>query len=598
VRNPSVSLILALGNEENPTARVQEALQCFHALRLGGEIVAVGGGPEAAEAGQGIKGSRGSPRVPVLQIPEGADPSEGLWRALRAASSGWCLFLPSRGGFQASEIRELLQHSRRADVMVSRRERVGESRSPGFLAQIAHGLRHGLMKRVLGLDIRDFESAVMVRKNVIQAIGAKGDTQNLFLPTEILYRALHQGFKAIEIPVSFLQPEEGAGSGRGKQAGLRRVLDFVSMVIRLRMSWDLEQGKAIGARLSALGWEALGRLKVLIPAVLLWLAGMMFHRENMAFLALVFMTLGVLFFFGALGASSKEAFVLERKEIKPAGLGWSLLGLVLAVLAFMAVRTVWLEHRDLTQTLSVIFIAGGLLALFQARKTQDPETEAAAYLAATGTSEAEDHPTVFRPSPVLGKWLGRFLVLALLACLVAGGTILVRKAARLRSEKGNVAFNYTSDPGESGGLPYFDETGRQLSDGVLGKDDWSLNLGRGPAYEWVGWSIAEPVITLDLGRELSVSSVRVYCNNFQKDTGVFLPQSISVAIGKDPTNLGSKEIFPVEPDTNDKARWVRLDLGGIRARFLSLQLRDNIPGRWIFVSEIQVKGSGSSEAEG
>ena len=45
-------------------------------------------------------------------------------------------------------------------------------------------------------------------------------------------------------------------------------------------------------------------------------------------------------------------------------------------------------------------------------------------------------------------------------------------------------------------VAFFDETGSQLTDGVYGTDDILADLGKGTAYEWVGWTDATEPVTL------------------------------------------------------------------------------------------------------
>src|SRR5580693_1478272 len=56
-----------------------------------------------------------------------------------------------------------------------------------------------------------------------------------------------------------------------------------------------------------------------------------------------------------------------------------------------------------------------------------------------------------------------------------------------------VPISYTATPGEGtnqgGYYNYFDDTGHQLTNGIYGVNDYSADLGNGPAYEWVGWRI-------------------------------------------------------------------------------------------------------------
>ena len=94
--------------------------------------------------------------------------------------------------------------------------------------------------------------------------------------------------------------------------------------------------------------------------------------------------------------------------------------------------------------------------------------------------------------------------------------------------------SYTAPPGESGSYSYADETGSQLTDGVLGGQDWQTDLGNGPAYEWVAYVNANASFTFDLGQNRSLTSVGFHINNNQ-DGGVALFGSASVSFSPDGT---------------------------------------------------------------
>jgi hypothetical protein len=78
-------------------------------------------------------------------------------------------------------------------------------------------------------------------------------------------------------------------------------------------------------------------------------------------------------------------------------------------------------------------------------------------------------------------------------------------------------------------LSYLDETGTQLTDGVVGSDDVLADLGHGSAYEWVGWTeVTEPVtLTFTFDGDVDVDSVVIGIFHRQQ-LGIFVPERITI----------------------------------------------------------------------
>ena len=89
--------------------------------------------------------------------------------------------------------------------------------------------------------------------------------------------------------------------------------------------------------------------------------------------------------------------------------------------------------------------------------------------------------------------------------------------------------SYTAPPGETGMVSYFDDTGKQLTDDILGTDDILADQGSGTAYEWVGWTEATNPITLTFTftGEVNISGVKIGINR-RDGLGIFSPSVVSI----------------------------------------------------------------------
>jgi hypothetical protein len=99
----------------------------------------------------------------------------------------------------------------------------------------------------------------------------------------------------------------------------------------------------------------------------------------------------------------------------------------------------------------------------------------------------------------------------------------------LTAQPGLAGVMYTAPPGETGMVSYFDDTGSQLSDGILGKDDILADQGLGTAYEWVGWTeLTDPVtLTFTLPEGTSLAAIEIGFNH-REGLGVFVPNRVTI----------------------------------------------------------------------
>jgi len=78
-------------------------------------------------------------------------------------------------------------------------------------------------------------------------------------------------------------------------------------------------------------------------------------------------------------------------------------------------------------------------------------------------------------------------------------------------------------------VSFFDDTGKQLVDGILGADDIMTDLGSGTAYEWVGWTdLSEPVtLTFSLQNGASIGAVEIGLYH-RDELGIFVPSRVTI----------------------------------------------------------------------
>jgi hypothetical protein len=138
-------------------------------------------------------------------------------------------------------------------------------------------------------------------------------------------------------------------------------------------------------------------------------------------------------------------------------------------------------------------------------------------------------------------------------------------------------LGYTAPPGETGMVSFFDDTGRQLADGIFGSNDILQDLGSGTAYEWVGWTEQADPITLafSLGEQATIAGVHIGFNH-RDGLGIFVPQSVTI----------NGTVFPLDADAVPNNQ--RADLafvGPFQGPAITIELQHRGRG-WVMIDEV------------
>jgi hypothetical protein len=173
-------------------------------------------------------------------------------------------------------------------------------------------------------------------------------------------------------------------------------------------------------------------------------------------------------------------------------------------------------------------------------------------------------------------------------------TVALGVAGLSQSSHAQIVTGYTLfAPGETGSYTYFDDTGRQLLDGVTGSNSILATsvLGR-PAYDWIGWRAASQGganFTFD-GRTDPLTTVQIETIsigfNRTQSAGIFLPTTVRVGDSFFPAG----QSFAVSPTAiPDQTRgFLDFDVSalGITGNFY-VSLVDGDTNHWIFVDEVR-----------
>jgi hypothetical protein len=152
-----------------------------------------------------------------------------------------------------------------------------------------------------------------------------------------------------------------------------------------------------------------------------------------------------------------------------------------------------------------------------------------------------------------------------------------------------IPTSYVATPGDGvsqgGTYNYYDDTGSQFTDGIYGANDWSANLGNGPAYEWVGWWAAAPAITFQFSAPETISQVGIDFD-LNQSASILLPTIVTIG----------GTVFTVDPNAiPDDTRGTLYFNGNWSGSSLTVDLENCNTSNWILADEITFSGAAVPE---
>jgi hypothetical protein len=135
-------------------------------------------------------------------------------------------------------------------------------------------------------------------------------------------------------------------------------------------------------------------------------------------------------------------------------------------------------------------------------------------------------------------------------------------------------LSYTATAGDR---TYLDDTGKQLTDTVLGGDLFNAKMTGVAAYEWVGWANKDAKLSFEFGQERKFSKVRIGFNH-NDGAGIILPKNVVI----------NNQSFPLKGNevANAKRGFVTFDVN-FSASTVTIKLEYNPSRQWMMVDEVR-----------
>ena len=134
--------------------------------------------------------------------------------------------------------------------------------------------------------------------------------------------------------------------------------------------------------------------------------------------------------------------------------------------------------------------------------------------------------------------------------------------------------SYTATAGDR---TYLDDTGKQLTDTVLGTDLFSAKITGVAAYEWVGWANKDASLSFEFAQERKFSKVRIGFNH-NDGAGIILPKNVII----------NDQVFPLKGNevANAKRGFVTFDVN-FSGKTVNIKLERNPSRQWMMVDEVR-----------
>jgi hypothetical protein len=152
-------------------------------------------------------------------------------------------------------------------------------------------------------------------------------------------------------------------------------------------------------------------------------------------------------------------------------------------------------------------------------------------------------------------------------------------------EPHNVAINGAGQGNNNTGFAKL-EIG-QLLDGVKGADDWTVNAGKGNAYEWVGWVGKEPQVDFKFPKQRVLKLVKLGLDNFVSG-GVVQPTEVRVSFSNDGITWSVPSVFKLSDGTQPaipagKRSDITLSFPAVTTQWVAVRF---VNSSWTFLDEV------------
>ncbi len=230
----SLSVFFPFYNEETTLAdTARKADKIAREIAQKYEILMINDGSKDRTAEVGKEIEKEIPRAKLISHPVNRGYGAALKTGFYNAKYEWIAFTDGDGQFDFSEITDFIktQQQTNADLVVG----WYRHRAVSFVRKLNTFFWQFVVRLFFGLKVRDIDCGFkFIRRDVIQKISPLESERGAFISTEFLIKALKNGFKITEIPVTHYPRLAGHGTGANLNVIIRSFLDLFRLWKKLR----------------------------------------------------------------------------------------------------------------------------------------------------------------------------------------------------------------------------------------------------------------------------------------------------------------------------------------------------------------------------
>ena len=171
------------------------------------------------------------PGVRVVHHPTNRGFSGAMRTSFRSARGEWIFLAAADGQTPMAELPGFLASADGADIVVG----VRAARHDGRVRTLLSRGFHVIAKALLGLPQREFSSALLFRKALLDAMPLRSDGRAATILPEILFRARARGGRIVELPITQRPRRAGRAKGGDPSVIVSTLLRLLWLAIVLRV---------------------------------------------------------------------------------------------------------------------------------------------------------------------------------------------------------------------------------------------------------------------------------------------------------------------------------------------------------------------------
>lgn len=227
-----VSVALPAYDEvENLEAVVREAREVLAQVPGRGEVLVVDDGSRDGTGALADALAARYPDVRVVHHARNRGFSGAILTCLREARGEWVFLAAADGQTPIAELGRFLERAAAADIVVGVRERRHEGLDRKLLSRAFHLVARAL----LALPQREFSSAFLFRRALVDAMPLRSRPRAATLLPEVLFRARRRGAAIAQLTVTQRPRRAGRAKGGQLSVGLVTLLELLRLALLLRL---------------------------------------------------------------------------------------------------------------------------------------------------------------------------------------------------------------------------------------------------------------------------------------------------------------------------------------------------------------------------